>query len=418
VRDRDWNRGWTQRGDGLPTFTYKALGHEGTASEGTIVATTRREALQRLIDSGQNPLDLKEHGARASSGTIGIRLRRRIIRLATFTGQLATLSQSGVPIVRSLNVLIEQQKDARVANLITEVRESIQGGSTFAEALGKHPQHFPKLMTSMVAVGEQGGTLDEQLLELSGLYEREEALRGEVVAAIAYPILVLVTGLISTVILVAFFIPKLEALFEGVGQALPAPTRILLGISHFVQDYRWHLLVGAVACALVWQVAARSKEVSMRYDRWKLHVPWLGNVLRNLAIARLTRVLGTLTHGGISIVEALGIAEPVMGNRAIAAAVHEITARVRTGESLAALMHESDIFPPLSVQMAAVGEETGLLDQMLLRVADAYDRETLAATKLMTSMLAPALILLVAGIIGFILIAMMLPIFQLSTVMR
>jgi len=402
----------------LPTFTYKALGREGAASEGTIVAATRREALQRIIDSGQDPLDIREHVVRGAPGTGGIRLRRRIIRLATFTRQLATLSQSGVPIVRSLNVLIDQQRDARVTDLLTEVRESIQGGSTFAEALSKHPRHFPKLMTSMVSVGEQGGTLDEQLLELSGLYEREEALRGEVIAAIAYPILVLITGLISTVILVAFFIPKIEGMFDVAGQRLPAPTRILLAISHFAQDYRWHLLVAAIACALVWQVAARSKEIALQYDRWKLRVPWLGSVLRNLAIARLTRVLGTLTHGGISIVDALGIAEPVMGNRAIAAAVNDITARIRTGESLAALMKESDMFPPLSVQMAAVGEETGLLDQMLLRVADAYDRETLAAAKLMTSMLAPALILLVACIIGFILIAMMLPIFQLSTVMR
>ncbi|MBN2308081.1 MAG: type II secretion system F family protein [Candidatus Hydrogenedentes bacterium] len=402
----------------MATYWYKALGAEGGSSEGTIVATTRREALQRLIDSGQNPLELREQAESDGHTPRLFRLGRRAIRLATLTRQLATLSASGVPVVKGLNVLIAQHKDPEGKRLLTEAREAVQSGNTFAEALAQHPQVFPKLMTSMVRVGEISGTLDEQLLELSELYEREEALKGEVLSAVAYPVLVLIAGVVSAIVLVAFFIPKLEAMFEGAGQSLPAPTRALLAISHFVTGHPILLLGALLAAVLGLGAALRQPDVRLAVDAWKLRVPWVGTLVRNLSIARLARLLGTLTHGGISIVDALDIVEPAIANQAVAATLHSIAGRVRTGESLAALMGENEVFPPLSVQMVAVGEETGLLDQMLLRVADAYDRETTAAAKVMTSLLAPALILVVAGLVGFILISVLLPIFQLSTVMR
>lgn len=403
----------------MPTYWYKALvGQESRVSEGTIVATTRREALQRLIDGGQHPLDLSERGAEVVGAGIGFRFQRQVIRLAIFTRQLATLSASGVPIVRSLNVLIEQMKDPRARRILADIRESVQGGSTFAEALGKHPRVFPKLMTSMVRVGEMGGTLDEELVELSELYEKEESRKGEVRAAVAYPSLVLFLGLLSAVVLIAFLIPRLEVLFQDVGQSLPAPTRLLLGISHVITGYAWALAAAVVAAVGGWKLALRNRATRLFVDRCKLRIPWLGTLTRNVEIARFTRLLGTLTHGGITIVDALDIVGPAVANEAIATAVRDMTKRIHTGESLAALMKETDIFPPLPVQMVAVGEETGHLDQMLLRVADAYDRETATSTKVMTSLLAPALILFVAGIVGFIIISMLLPIFQLSTMVR
>jgi len=400
----------------LPTYWYRVLGGETGTSEGTLSAATRREALQRLIDSGRHPLDLREQAERARG--LGLRLGRRVVRLATFARQLATLSSCGVPIVKSLNVLIDQSHDERLKRVLTEIRESIQSGNTFAEALGRHPHLFPRLMVSMVAVGERAGTLDEQLFELSELYEREESLRGEVHAAVAYPVLVLTAGLVSAIVLITFFIPRLETLFTDVGQDLPAPTQVLLGISHFVVRFRWRLAAAVVVGIVGGKAALRRERVRFVFDAIKLRIPWLGALVRNLAVSRFTRLLGTLTHSGISLVDALDIAQPAIGNRVLAATVQTITARVRTGESLAALMGETDVFPPLSVQMVAVGEETGKMDQMLLRVADAYDRETRTSTKVMTSLLAPALILCVAGVVGFILVSMMLPIFQLSTVMR
>jgi type II secretory pathway component PulF len=402
----------------MPTYWYKALGAENRPTQGTIIAASRREALQRLMDSGQHPLDLSERRVEDAAGTAGFQFGRQPIRLAILTRQLATLSASGVPIVKSLNVLMEQLNDPRARRILTDIRESVRGGSTFADALGKHPRVFPKLMISMVRVGEMGGTLDEELLELSELYEKEEARKGEVRAAIAYPVLVLFLGVASAVVLVAFLIPRLEELFKDVGQDLPVPTLVLLAISHFVTTYRWKLAVAILAAIGAFKLAVRNSEVRLFIDRYKLRIPWLGTLVRNLEIERFARLLGTLTHGGITIVEALDIVEPAVSNEAIAATVRSMTKRIRTGESLAALMKETDVFPPLPVQMVAVGEETGHLDQMLLRVAEAYDRETTTSTKVMTSLLAPAMILFVAGIVGFILISMMLPIFQLSTVIR
>lgn len=402
----------------MPTYSYKVLGHESTLMEGTIVAANRREALHRLIERGQHPLDLQEEKERTPRGGFTIRLGGRLIRLATFCRQLATLSASGSPVIKGLAVLADQTKDPRAKRILAEVTESVQGGATFADALAKHPDVFPQLLTSMVRVGETGGSLDEQLQQLSDLYEKEESLKGEVQAALAYPALVLVLGVLSAVILVMFFIPRLEDMFDTAGESLPAPTRFLLATSHFATNHTVALVVLIALAVVGARMALKSPDVRLAFDRFKLHVPWLGTLVRNLEIARFTRLLGTLTHAGISIVEALRIVQPVLQNQAMAVTVRDMTIRIGTGERLSGLLKESGIFTPLSIQMVATGEETGYLAQMLTRLADAYDRETAASTKVMMSLLAPALILFVAGIVGFILVSMILPIFQLSTVMR
>ncbi|MBI5093050.1 MAG: type II secretion system F family protein [Candidatus Hydrogenedentes bacterium] len=403
---------------GLPTFWYKGLAEGAIEVKGTVAAASRQEALQQILSRGQHPLDLREQAPSETRRTPGFQWRRRLIRLAPFTRQLATLSASGVPMVKGLNVLIEQAQEQRAKDLLTAVCESVQSGSTLADAMERYPETFPPIMTSMVRVGEQGGALDAVLEELSDLFEKEESLKGEVRAAVAYPALVLAAGVVSAIVLIVFFIPRLKIIFEDVGQSLPWPTRILLGLSDFVAAYGWFLAAAVVAAALGVRWVLRNPEARLVLDQLSLRIPWVGTFISTLSVARLTRLMGTLTRGGVSIVEALTIVEPVLGNRAVAKAVSDISSRIRSGESLASLMRQSPIFPPLSVQMVAVGEESGQLDHMLLRVADAFDRETTAATKVMTSMLAPALILVVASVVGFIIIAMLLPIFQLSTVLK
>lgn len=401
----------------MPTFRYKAVGHESVPAEGTIVAANRREALQRLIASGQHPLELREDSGGQGATGIQFSFGRPAIRLATFTRQLATLSATGSPIIKGLAAISEQTRDPRAKRVLTDVAESVQGGSTFADALGKHPRVFPNLMTNMVRVGEMGGTLDTQLLKLSELYENDEALKGEVQAALAYPALVLLLGVLSAVILVAFFIPQLESMFDVAGQQLPVPTVVLLATSHFITGHYIVLVVTLALLVFAIRSALKEPRIRLAFDRFKLGVPWFGTLIRNLEIARFTRLLGTLAQAGISLVQALGIVQPVIQNTAVAETVREMITRISGGERLADLMKESNIFPPLSVQMVATGEETGHLDEMLLRLADAYDRETTASTKVIMSLLAPMLILLVAGFVGFILMAMILPIFQLSSVM-
>ncbi len=401
----------------MPTYAYKALNKGASVTSGTIVAPTRKEALQRLVDEGKSPLDLNEQASDAPGKGGGFRFGRRRIRLATFNRQLATLSASGSPILKGLSVLAEQTRDPSARQVLEEVMESVRGGSTLADALKAHPTDFPELMTSMIRIGETGGTLDQQLLQLSDLYEKEEALKGEVQAALAYPALVLLMGVLSAVILIAFFIPRLEAIFDDNGAALPLPTQFLLAISHLITGHG--VLMGIVLAAGGFGIhqALKKESIRLSLDRYKLAVPWFGDTIHNLEIARFTRLLGTLTKAGVSIVEALRIVYPVLQNRAISAAISDMVARISTGTRLATLMKDSGLFPPLAVQMVATGEETGHLDEMLMSVADTYDRETAAATKVMLSMLAPMLILVVAGIVGFILVSMILPIFKLSTVM-
>jgi type IV pilus assembly protein PilC len=401
----------------MPTYAYRALNKGAHLTSGTIVAPTRREALQRLVDEGKSPIDLSEQQAETASRGTGFRLGKRRIRLATFNRQLATLSASGSPILKGLSVLSEQTKDAGTRQVLSEVMESVRGGNTLADALKAHPADFPELMTSMIRIGETGGTLDQQLLQLSELYEKEETLKGEVQAALAYPALVLLMGVLSAVILVAFFIPRLETIFTEGGAALPLPTRILLGLSHFITGHGLLLALALAGAGFGIHQALKQEPIRLGFDRFKLAVPWLGDTIQNLEIARFTRLLGTLTRAGISIVDALRIVHPVLQNKAIAGAISEMVTRISTGTRLATLMRDSGLFPPLAIQMVATGEETGHLDDMLMSVADTYDRETAAATKVMLSMLAPLLILVVAAIVGFILVSMILPIFKLSTVM-
>lgn len=401
----------------MPTYAYKALNKGASLTTGTIVAPTRREALQRLVDEGKNPLDLSEQAADSARPGTRFRFGRRRIRLATFNRQLATLSASGSPILKGLSVLSEQTKDASARQMISEVMESVRGGSTLADALKAHPADFPELMTSMIRIGETGGTLDQQLLQLSELYEKEETLKGEVQAALAYPTLVLLMGLLSAIILVTTFIPRLESIFTEGGAALPLPTQILLGISHFIRDHGILLALMLAGGGYAIHHALKKDHVRLAFDRFKLAVPWFGDTIQNLEIARFTRLLGTLTRAGVSIVDALRIVHPVLQNKAIASAISDMVARISTGTRLATLMKDSGLFPPLAIQMVATGEETGHLEEMLMSVADTYDRETAAATKVMLSMLAPILILVVAAIVGFILVSMILPIFKLSSVM-
>lgn len=402
----------------MATYWYRSLSENAVTAEGTIAAADRRDALQQLLGRGLHPIELREQKEAANGSTPARRWGRRPIRLAAFTRQLSTLSASGVPMAKGLSVLEEQMPDAAGKAILLSVRESVQGGTTFAEAMEKHPGVFPPVMTNMVRMGEQGGALDEVLNELSDLFEAEETLKSEVRAASAYPLLVLAGGVVSTVILVTFFVPRLQVLFEGAGQNLPLPTRLLLAVAGAVTNYGPGLALLLALALLAARAAFRNDRFRLRLDGGLLRLPWVGAFVSSLTVARFSRLMGTMTRAGVPIVEALDIVEPVLSNRMFRHAVRDMSERLRTGESLAALMKSKAIFPPLAVQMVAVGEESGHLDQMLLRVADAFERETMAATKVMTSMLAPVLILAVAAMVGFILISMMLPIFQLSTVIQ
>ncbi len=383
-------------------------------SRGTLDAAGRKQALQRLFGQGLDVVDLAaERRPRAAGWAPRFSLRRGL-HLATFTRQIATLCASGVPLVDSMNVLIAQTEDARVKAMLADVLEAVKAGSSLSDALGAHREVFPEMMVSMVHMGEVSGTLDDVLVHMAELFERQDEIKGEVKAALAYPALVLLLGVASAAVLVAFIIPRLAVMFEGMGESLPLPTRVLCGIADVVHATWWFAVPVLAAGVLGLAAALRRPRFRLAWDRLKLRVPVAGRLIQQAVVARFARALGTLVHADVSIVEALDVARAAVGNQAIAKAVDQMVQEVQTGGSLAGLMRSSGIFPALAVQMVAVGEETGHLDQMLLRVAEAYDRETAASTKVMTSLLAPVLILIVAAIVAFIIVSLVLPIFQLS----
>lgn len=400
----------------MATYSYIALTEKGGRTQGCIAAPSRTDAIRQLAAGGQSVLDLREEGAVQASG--GRRLWRQPIRLSAFARQMATLSASGVPLVQSLNIIIEQSDDPRVANILGDIRSSVEGGSTLADALGRHPRIFPRIMTGMVRVGEIGGTLDEVLSQLADLYEKEETLKSEVQAAMAYPALVLFLGLASAALLLTLLVPRLKQLFEGAGQTLPLPTRLLLGMSDAAIAYGWMLVFLLPLLVIAWRVVCRSHEARLFVGRMQLRIPWVGRLILNVSIARFARLLGTLTHSGISFTDGMDIVRSALGNQVISDAVEAMAQQVRAGESVAAVMRKARVFPAMPVQMVAIGEETGHLDKMLLRVAETYERESAATTRVMVSLLAPVMILCVACVVGFIILAMLLPIFQLSSVMR
>jgi len=398
----------------VQAYSYRALSESGEHTQGTLVAAGRRDAIERLQSRGWHVLDVRE--GQAGSGAVAPRrlFRRRGFRLAELTRQLATLERSGVPLARSLTVIIEQTDDERTADLFSDILDAVKGGRSLSDAMAQHRDVFPEIMVSMVHTGEVSGTLDEVLERLAELFEKRDAMRSEVRAAMAYPALVLCLGLASAFALVTFVIPRLNVMFETIGGELPVPTRILMRFSELVRSGWWAILAGIAALCGAWVLLAGSAAFRMRWDRLKLRIPWISTLIRNASMARFSRALGTLVHAEVPIVEALNVARAAAGNRAIEAAIRRMAREVQTGDSLAELMSEAGVFSPLTIQMVAVGEETGQLDAMLINVADAYDRQAAAAARMLTSLLAPVLILCVAVVVGFLILALVLPIFQLS----
>ncbi len=398
----------------MEAYSYRAVDESGERTRGTLTATSRQEALERLLGRGVHVLELEEAHATAEPPAVRRVFRRRAFKLSEVTRQLATLTTSGVPLVESMSVLIEQSENEEGRELLADILDSVKTGKSLSDAMAEHRELFPDMMISMVHMGEVSGTLDSVLTRLAELFEKQEEIRGEVKAALAYPALVLLLGIASAIFLVSFVIPRLGVLFEGLGEQLPLPTRMLLGISGAIQHTWWMLLLLVLACVVAFRMAFRRPEVQYAWDRFKLALPWAGNLIRQAAIARFARALGTLVHADVPMVEALDISRTAVGSAPISRALEEIRQKVQGGDSLAALMKSSGVFPPLPVQMVAVGEETGHLDEMLIRVAEAYDRQTAASTRMMTSMLAPALILCVAVVVAFIIISLVLPIFRIS----
>ncbi|MDE2291155.1 MAG: type II secretion system F family protein [Elusimicrobia bacterium] len=401
----------------MPAFSYKAKEAGGNVTTGVIEAGKEQEAVQKLRSQKLTVLEIAEKGGGLGGLLEKFKGKGKVTSrdLVLFSRQLSTLVSAGVPIVQSLSILEEQQENPAFKQVLTEVRGDIEAGLSISDALKKHPDAFPDIYTAMIKAGELGGILDTILERLSGFLENSEALKAKVKSAMMYPAVVLSVCALTTIFLLTFVVPTFKKVFESFGHELPGPTQALFDLSNLLRAY-WYLLVG-----IPWAAAAAFRRVYKTPNGRKfvdgkiLQAPIFGILLKKVAVAKFTRTLGTLIKSGVPIMSALETVGATAGNVVIEEAVMGARESIREGGRLAEPLKKSGIFPAMVTQMIGVGEETGALDQMLAKIADFYDQEVDTAVKGLTSMIEPIVIVVMGIIIGAIVIAMFLPIFDMSS---
>jgi len=422
----------------MPKFNYVAMDSRGKETKGTLEVANQNEAIGRIKEMGFFPTKVVEDkggpsqpGAKkaaAKSGKKGGgslnfqikipglsgRVKSKV--LTTFTRQLATLVQAGLPLLRGLRVLQKQERNANLKGIIGELSVSIEGGSTFSEALAQHPKVFNRLFVNMVKAGEIGGVLEVVLKRLSEFMEKAQKIKGKIIAAMFYPCAVMVVATAIMGVLMVFVIPKFKDIFAGTlggGRTLPGFTTFVLNISDAIKSHIIRTLLEVLSIVIAFNIFIRLKFERKLWDKFKLVFLVLGPVVSKVAIARFTRTLGTLVSSGVPILQALTIVKETSGNVIVSNAVGMVHESVKEGETITAPLEASGVFPPMVISMVDVGEQTGALPEMLMKIADNYEEEVDNAVAAMTSLLEPIMIVFLAVIVGSIVIAMFLPLIDL-----
>jgi type IV pilus assembly protein PilC len=438
----------------MPKFNYVAMDSRGKETKGTLEVTSQNEAVSRLKEMGYFPTKVveaekvkekpaKKGGGKAASAPgekkkgksinikipfLGGKVKPKI--MCSFTRQLATLVDAGLPLLRGMRVLEKQERNPTLKEVIGEIGIAIEGGSTFSEALAQHPKIFNRLYINMVKAGELGGVLEVVLNRLAEFMEKAEKIKGKVKAAMFYPVAVLIVATIILGVLMVFVVPRFQMIFADMleGKPLPSFTRLVLSIANMIKsktiligdDAPWHLPVfpGPVIFYVIGFVIAmkfllKTKKGRWLWDKFKLNMPVLGPVITKVAIARFTRTLGTLVSSGVPILQALTIVKETSGNVIVSEAVARVHESVKEGETITAPLDASNVFPPMVISMVDVGEQTGALPEMLMKIADTYEDEVDNAVSAMTSLLEPIMIVFLAVIVGSIVIALFLPLITL-----
>jgi type IV pilus assembly protein PilC len=403
----------------MPVFVYEARDATGQLKKDTIEAQNVRLATQRLQEQRMTVIHIKEKTTSvAQTDLLGWYQKIRKVNeqaLTVFSRQFATMINAGLAMVRCLDILSEQTEDKKLQQTLVQVRRDVEGGSTLSNALGKHPTVFSTLYISMVKAGEMGGVLDEVLERLAGFMEKDFGLKKKVKSALTYPVVILVMALGIVFFLVTYILPTFVQLFEGMSLQLPLPTRILIAITKGARNPIVLTVVGVlvVVGGILINRYIQTPVGKKQYDLLKLNIPVFGLLNKKVAISRFCRTLGTLLSSGVPIMQALEIVGKASGNEIIAMTVSKVRESIREGESIASPLGASGMFPPMVTQMVAVGEETGNLDAMLSKISDFYDTEVEYLLASLTSMLEPIMIVGMGGIVGFIVISVFLPLYQL-----
>lgn len=400
----------------MPVYQWKGKSAAGLAEAGELTFGSREEAMAALRKRRVVVAQIKEKpkgiGFKLPSVGGGVAIRDMVI----FARQFATMVNAGLPLVQCLDILSKQSESQHFRQVITDVTRDVEAGSTLAEALGKRPKVFDSLFVNMVDAGEAGGILDDILARLAGYLEKAEALRRKVVSALTYPAVVLTVALGATTFMLLFIIPTFAKIFADFGGELPLPTRVVLMMSDLLKGYWWAMIGGAVAAGFIFKQYYRTPHGRLKVDGMVLKIPALGEILRRAAIARFTRTLGTMISSGVPILTALDITARTAGNKVIENAILATKGSIGEGETIAAPLRESKVFPPMVVQMISVGEETGALDKMLDKIASFYDEEVNVAVDTLTSIIEPVMIVVMGGLVGGMVVAMYMPMFKLINV--
>jgi type IV pilus assembly protein PilC len=394
----------------MPIYTYSARPATGGEMQtGQLELASKDEVMAHLTRQRLIPVSVREKpkDIKITFGT-GVGTRDIVI----FTRQFATMINSGLPLVQSLDILAEQTENDALRKTISEVLYDVESGHTLADAMGKHKKIFSELYVNMVAAGEAGGILDTILLRLATFLEKNDALLRKIKGAMIYPAVIFTVAGGAIAILLAFVIPTFQTMFESAGIPLPLPTRIVIWMSQFLQDYWWAVGAGIILGIAGIRAYYKTPAGNLMIDRLMLNIPILGDLQRKAAVSRFTRTLGTLVSSGVTILEGLEITAKTAGNRVIHDAVMGSRASIAGGETIAGPLKESGVFPPMVVQMINVGEQTGGLDEMLSKIADFYDEEVDAAVEALLAAMEPIMIVVLGVIVGGMIVAMYLPIFD------
>jgi type IV pilus assembly protein PilC len=399
----------------MAIYIWKGRSRQGAIKKGEIEATSEAAVMAQLKAQLILPVTVKVKPKDISEFLPFLKPGITTKDLVIFTRQFATMIDAGLPLVQCLQILGDQNENPTFKAIIREVRSDVEQGSTFADALGKHPKPFDALYVNLVAAGEIGGILDTILNRLAAYLEKADALARKVRGAMVYPGTVLVVAIGVIVLLLTQVIPTFEKMFSDFGGELPGPTQVVVNISHFVQEWIGPVLVGMFLVATAFtQARKRSLNFRRRTDALFLRSPVFGQLLRKVAVARFTRTLGTMIASGVPILDGLDIVAKTAGNVVIEEALMDVKAAISEGKTIAEPLAESEVFPGMVVQMIAVGEETGAMESMLGKIADFYDDEVDSAVDALTALLEPVMMVFLGGIVGGLLIAMYLPIFKIA----
>ena len=412
----------------MATFQYEAMNTVGQAVKGTVDATSSEEAISKIRAMGNFPTKIRERSGKSSKGPRAVagaavagpaaarpRPTRKVGKvspklLTQFTRQLSTLQDAGLPILRSLRILQEQQKPGMMRIALRLVGEDVEAGASLSEAMGRHPKAFDRLYTNMVRAGELGGVLDLILQRLADFMEKSQALRRKIIGAMIYPAAVITFAALIVTGLLIYIVPKFATIFSDMGEKLPAATRMLLGLSEWMKTSGWMLLVFVpIGYVIVTRLLRKSEAGAYFLDRIKIAIPIMGQITSKSSVARFSRTLGTLLSAGVPILDALNITAETAGNEVFTRTLKNVRESIREGENIARPLRQARIMDAMVVNMIDVGEETGELDKMLEKVADTYDGEVETMVSGMVSLLEPVMVITLGVIVGFIVVALFMP---------